>query len=305
MPRIAFNTTTKLGRAAFYRGFILPAENETIEGVRMTASGPVEFCGSTVMSEPWKGNAKNTYFEATFLADGDFLLDQISLLVEVDSNHKTEDLHFDYAAIRKQTVQASYTVTERWSKIIAEEKPKRVLDIGGRARSGTSRKGSLPGSDVIVADIIDSEDVDIVADVHELSSFTDETFDAFMSIATFEHLLMPWKAAIEINKVLNTGAVGLIVTHQTVGIHEVPWDFFRYSDQAWKGIFNASTGFEIIESGMTKPVFIIPLIWEPSLAAAEKAVGYMTSSVLVRKVSSAKVKWPVKLSAIAHDMYPH
>lgn len=305
MPNVAFNTTTKIGRAAFYRGFVIPFGDETIMDLKLSADGPVRICGSTLKCEPWKQRKRHIYFEATFLADDDFSLDEISLVAEIKTKKNTDRIIFSYADIKKITVQAAYTVTSTWSRLVAEEKPKRILDIGGRARSGVSRKGTIPGADVIVADIINSEDVDIVADVHELSSFTSETFDAFMSIATFEHLLMPWKAAIEINKVLNMGAVGLIVTHQTVGIHEVPWDFFRYSDQSWKGIFNEATGFEVIESGMTKPVFIIPLIWEPSLAAAEKAVGYMTSSVVVRKVATPNVEWPVRLDAIASDMYPH
>ena len=57
-------------------------------------------------------------------------------------------------------------------------------------------------------DIVAGENVDVVGDAHQLSEYFDEDcFDAVFSISTFEHLAMPWKAAIEINRVMKTGGV--------------------------------------------------------------------------------------------------
>jgi SAM-dependent methyltransferase len=53
---------------------------------------------------------------------------------------------------------------------------------------------------------LDGEGVDPVGDVHKLSqSFPLGHFDFVFSVSVFEHLLFPWKAVLEINKVLKTG----------------------------------------------------------------------------------------------------
>ena len=94
----------------------------------------------------------------------------------------------------------------------------------------------------------------VVADAHQLSSVLPASyFDAVTSTAVFEHLVMPWKVAIEMNRVMKVGAWAFIYTHQTIGMHDLPWDYFRFSDNAWKGIFNRHTGFEIIGTELSRP----------------------------------------------------
>jgi hypothetical protein len=187
--------------------------------------------------------------------------------------------------------------------LISEKHVHRIIDIGGRARSGLSRKHAFPGKEVLIADICRAPDVDIVADVHEISSHVDSCFDAFICISTFEHLLMPWKAAVEINSILRQGGVGLVVTHQALGFHDLPWDFYRYSDQSWKGIFNVYTGFEIVETSMTSPAMIIPACWQEEYDQAEKALGFMNSACIVRKVGIPSVDWQVDIKSIMDKVY--
>jgi len=217
------------------------------------------------------------------VADNEFEVDSIVLDIALKVGGDAVALSYSHADIERAFLFGKYTTMQTWKRVVADESIKRMLDIGGRARSGISRKNDYPGKTVVVADIMPAPDVDILVDVHEISKHVDEKFDAFTSIAVFEHLLMPWKAAIEINKVLRMGAVGLVVTHQTVGIHEVPWDFYRYSNTSWKGIFNQYTGFEIIDAGMTTPTMIIPVRWQKQYQNTERAMGYMTSSVVVKK----------------------
>ncbi len=73
--------------------------------------------------------------------------------------------------------------------------------------------GLVPkGWDYVGMDIREGANVDRVGDAHELSSvFPDQKFDGVMSFSVVEHLLMPWKVVIELNHVLNTGAVGLFI----------------------------------------------------------------------------------------------
>nr|WP_225443619.1 methyltransferase domain-containing protein [Lolliginicoccus lacisalsi] len=193
---------------------------------------------------------------------------------------------------------------QTWRSLVGEADVQEVLDVGGRARSGVSHKDIALGKNVVITDIIEADDVDIVADIHELSRHVEKKFDAFMSIAVFEHLVMPWKAVVELNKVLRPGAVGLVVTHQTEGLHDVPWDFYRYSSDAWKGLFNKKTGFEIVDSGMRTPMGFIRLRWNQRNTGTTFAVGYQESAVVVRKIGEPEVDWPVSLASLVETGYP-
>ena len=72
--------------------------------------------------------------------------------------------------------------------------------------------------------------MDVMGDAHKLSDYFDkDSFDVIFSMSVFEHLAMPWKVALELNKVLKPGGMMLHTTHQTWPLHEEPWDYWRYS----------------------------------------------------------------------------
>jgi len=97
-------------------------------------------------------------------------------------------------------------------------------------------------------DVVQGPNVDVVGDAHALSAhFEPESFDAMYSVSTFEHLAMPWKVALEAHKVLRPGGLAYFVTHQSLGMHELPWDFWRYSDTSWNSLFNSYTGFRVLQ----------------------------------------------------------
>lgn len=181
----------------------------------------------------------------------------------------------------------------------------RVLDIGGRDRSDIDHSMSYSEHEVTVLDIIGGGNVDIVGDAHELSQLLPaQSFEAALSLATFEHLLMPWKVVLGLNHVLVPGGIAYIVTHQTIGLHDQPTDFWRYSDTAWPALFNAWTGFEILGKAMDDPRLILPVI-HPGLGIRyEDAVGYYASGVLVRRTSDASVSWPVPVDSALAGTYP-
>jgi hypothetical protein len=130
--------------------------------------------------------------------------------------------------------------------------PPRLLDLGGRARSGVRDHDMTEGCDVTVFDLLAAPEVDVVGDAHAMSKHLPAgAFDFVHCVSLFEHLLMPWKVAVEMNRVMTTGGVALIHTHQSTGMHDLPWDFHRFSDTAWHGLSNAYTGFEVIEASMS------------------------------------------------------
>jgi len=181
----------------------------------------------------------------------------------------------------------------------------KLLDIGGRARSDNRYSRNLAGCDVTVFDILPDHAVDVVGDAHELSSyFPEDAFDFAVCISVFEHLLMPWKVAVELGRVMKTGGLILIHTHQTTGMHDLPWDFWRYSDTSWHGLFNKFTGFEIVETSLSNWMHIVPRAWQTRYSLAEKVGGFDSSSVIVRKIGGSRVQWDVRLPDVLGTSYP-
>ncbi len=187
----------------------------------------------------------------------------------------------------------------------AEGRRPALLDVGGRARSGIQRSEDYPHCDVTVFDIVADPGVDVVGDAHALSTFfPPDSFDFAMSLAVFEHLLMPWKVAVEMNRVLRIGGMAYIHSHQSQPMHDMPWDFFRFSDKSWHALFNRRTGFEVVAADMSMQVHMVPRVYAEQPAYAEQTLGFRSSEVLVRKIGAAEVDWPVMLSDVIDSMYP-
>lgn len=180
-----------------------------------------------------------------------------------------------------------------------------ILELGARARSQVVRRGWFPQMDYTGVDILAGENVDVVGDAHALSALLpDKTFDAVFSMSTFEHLAMPWKVVLELNKVMNMGGIGYMHAPQTTGLHDLPWDFWRFSDMAWHGLFNAYTGFEIVTTSYTHPTYIVPFVYSRHWEGYEGAVGFAGSSVCFRKVADTQLSWDVPTGVVTRDVYP-
>jgi hypothetical protein len=176
----------------------------------------------------------------------------------------------------------------------------RVLEIGSRARSGTTYRQILPPQlGYTGLDIVEGPNVDIVGDAHDLAAVLPEaSFSLVFSIAVFEHLAMPWKAALSINRVLAPGGLVFIGTHQTFPVHEAPWDFWRFSDRAWHSLFNRATGFEIVATAMGQPADIVPHASTGAVVGIGSQPAFLTSSVLARKVGEPRVCWDVSIDEL-------
>ena len=182
----------------------------------------------------------------------------------------------------------------------------RVLDLGGRDRSGTGISYLGDQHQVTVFDIVAHPGVHVVGDAHELSRhFPAGYFDALHCRSVLEHTLMPWKIAVEAAKVLRLGGLGYFLTHQTTGMHDMPWDFWRLSDNAWDALFNQHTGFRILDRALAHECYVIPHRWRPDAEHAENAAGFESSTVLVEKIAEPHVDWPVTLSSVLDTTYPN
>jgi SAM-dependent methyltransferase len=137
----------------------------------------------------------------------------------------------------------AHALVGRFAQLIGEASSGRLLEVGSRARSGVVRRDMAPqGWTYEGLDVMAGPNVDTVGDAHRLSSlYPPHHFDAVMSYSVLEHLMMPWKFVIELNRVLKPGAIGLFTTHQCWPLHDEPWDFWRFSDTAWLGLGSRSS----------------------------------------------------------------
>jgi len=119
-----------------------------------------------------------------------------------------------------------------------------VLELGARNVSGLLRRGHFPNAGKYIGiDIHPGEGVDIVGDAHRLSELVaPDSVEALFSFSVFEHLLFPWKVALEINRVLKVGGIVFVSTHPVWPTHELPWDFWRFPVGGLSGLFSKRSG---------------------------------------------------------------
>lgn len=181
-----------------------------------------------------------------------------------------------------------------------------VLEIGSRSRSGNTRRDLVRrGVAYTGVDILDGDNVDVVGDAHRLSELVErDRFDAVFCVSTFEHLAMPWKVALEMGAVLKVGGTAMIATHQTFPVHDAPWDFWRFSDSAWHALFNAATGFEVLETALGERASVVADFCHGPVAGLPLEPAYLGSAALVRKVGASDLRWDVDMADITSSVYP-
>jgi hypothetical protein len=199
----------------------------------------------------------------------------------------------------------THWVMENFLEMIGKMKVGHLLEVGSRARSGIVRKGITPHNWTYTGlDVMAGDNVDVVGDAHDLSSiFSPKKFDAVVAFSVLEHLLMPWKFVVELNKILNIGSIGLFTTHQAWPLHDAPWDFWRFSDKAWSALFNKATGFEIVTTTMGEPAYTVALNCH-AVTDFRDQPSYLSSVVLFRKISGTTLDWSVDLKEILDSQYP-
>jgi SAM-dependent methyltransferase len=176
---------------------------------------------------------------------------KISLLIES---------RFDKQFLVKDVPMPKNVSHQKWKKYLYEignKQGMRILEIGSREVTGQSvARREFSNAKYIGFDFYPGNNVDVVGDVHKLSSYFEgeEKFDIIYTSACFEHFAMPWIVAMEIAKLLKVGGIVFVETHFSYSSHGRPWHFFQFSDLALKILFSPALGFECIEAGMSNPL---------------------------------------------------
>ena len=181
-----------------------------------------------------------------------------------------------------------------------------VLEVGSRKSnlySVSNRAHFLPHVRFVGFDILAGDSADVVGDAHHLTRyFPERSFGAAYSLTVLEHLLMPWRFAAELNRVLAPGALVYHATHQSWPPHAEPNDFYRFSDEALRLLFGPEAGFEIIDLHMEHRVWLYPeeRTSRPYLLAPVFP-GFGNVQVLsrtVREIHSPQVGWDVDVARL-------
>jgi len=302
---LAFDTMAKFHNCFYVSGWFHSPED---------ALADISLAGQSVHSQYARINQSHDGLRSTYEQNLGFFAQAL-----LGENYDVMDLRVIFVLasgraieIRIEDIARDQLATNRTPKILELFREKlgalpsaRVLDLGGRNRSGVDRSTMFNATNVSVLDILPGSNVDFVGDAHQLQTlFAPKTFDAVASISVFEHLLMPWKVVLAINHVLKPGGLAYIYTHQTIGMHDLPWDYWRFSSDAWDALFNSQTGFRILERGMDGPQFVIPMFFRTEKLDAEKAVGFEGSAVLVEKIADTSLSWDVDIREVISSTYP-
>ena len=185
----------------------------------------------------------------------------------------------------------------------------KILEIGSRDFRGMNRRPHFtnPG-EYIGFDYYSGNNVDVVGDSHHLSNyFPSKYFDAVFSISVFEHIGMPWKVILEINKIMKIGGVLCIGTHANFPPHELPADYWRFLTGSFQYLLNQYTGFEIIKCIEGIPARMISMsTHKPHHGISSVNVNTWTS-VLAKKTGDFNpnlLNWQVNPLEVTKDKYP-
>lgn len=187
-----------------------------------------------------------------------------------------------------------------------------VLEIGARVvvPGSVSKRELFPAASSYCGfDLYADENTDLVGDVHRLSSYFQEPFDAVFSLAVLEHLAMPWAAALEINKVLRPGGITFHQTHFAFPLHEQPADYWRFTEEGLRAIFSPVAGFGDVECEFSDPVSLHPTSRSIDHIHLPSQPAFIQVAALARKVGEVdaeRIRWEVEPSdvAVAAVVYP-
>lgn len=184
-----------------------------------------------------------------------------------------------------------------------------VLEVGSRNVSGITRQDVFPDCSKYVGfDIHPGEGVNVVGDCHRISGYLPaEEFDLVYTVSVFEHLMFPWKAVLELNKVMKTGGYIFISTHPAWPAHELPWDFFRYMAGGFQSLFNDYTGFELVKVSEGIPCRAYALVDDTPARAVSKNVMNLCVAALARKTGNYRddlLRWDIDAADVSGSMYP-
>ncbi len=198
----------------------------------------------------------------------------------------------------------------KFQRMVLDTDNPAIMEIGSRNVSAKADgRERFPGvTDYTGVDIHPGEYVDVVADAHQLGkAFPEKRFDFVYSISVFEHLMFPWKVAMEINEILKPGGHVFVSTHPAWASHELPWDFWRYLHHSAHCMFNEVTGFELVDVTEGLPARLFSLVKDPATRPMHLFTMHQGIAMIARKTADYdrnRLRWDLVPAEVTQTMYP-
>lgn len=172
--------------------------------------------------------------------------------------------------IRQRILRKAYAVSKARSRVnlyeylsgaISEHglsEPAATLNVGsgGEIEAAIRSAGASP----ISVDLDPKRKPDIIASVENLHMFDDESFDGVFCMEVLEHVADPFAAARELARVVRTGGVVIGSTPFLLGIHDAPYDYYRFTKYGILKLFEQLSQVSLRpRNGVFEAASVIPL----------------------------------------------
>lgn len=130
-------------------------------------------------------------------------------------------------------------------------------------------------------------DLSVISDIEKLP-FKKNEFDMVLCTEVLEHVPHPWIAINELYRVLKTDGIAIITVPHLAYLHNMPYDFYRYTEHGLRTLTN-EVGFKNIEIrpiggffcfiGYIRSTLLIPLFSFPIIGNLIFLINYLFSLV--------------------------
>lgn len=108
----------------------------------------------------------------------------------------------------------------------------------------------FPGKTYVGADMRKGPGVDLIADLHDLN-LPSESAGTVLMLDTLEHVEFPQKAIDGIYRILKPGGVVIISSVMDFPIHDTPYDYWRFTPEAFRSLLRSFPASWVGFSGQT------------------------------------------------------
>jgi len=123
---------------------------------------------------------------------------------------------------------------------------------------------------------------DLVADVEDLAMLADASIDAVVMMEVLEHVRRPDRAVGELRRVLKPGGIVIGSTPFLLGIHDQPYDYYRYTLHGLNWLFREFTALTVRErNGYFAAVAVLVLRCYATGATRQRRLALLLAPLLV------------------------
>ena len=123
-----------------------------------------------------------------------------------------------------------------------------ILDVGSYDVNGTY-KDLFIGASYVGLDIADGPNVDITCSKHDVYPLDNNSFDVVISGQALEHMTHPWKAVMEMSRILKSQGLICLIAPWKWPIHPYPMDCFRILPDGMKSLMQ-DNDIEVLDYGV-------------------------------------------------------